>query len=147
MKREDIRIEVRADPKLLKTVREAVRGYACTCGLPPERCDEVVLAVDEACANSMRHSYRDRREGRVELSLHHDPKRGYIEVVLRDDGAPAPREAVTPKERPAADAAELEPGGLGVPLIRAVFDEVDYQPGKRRGNCVIMRLNCGDVAE
>ena len=35
---------------------------------------------------------------------------------------------------------ELEPGGLGLHLIKKVFDEIVFCPGKELGNCVTMRL-------
>lgn len=142
MKREDIRIEVLSDPRLLKTVRDTIRTYVDTCGLPLDRCDEVVLAVDEACANSMRHSYSYRRNGKILVSLSHDPNKGYIEIVLRDDGAPIPPEATRRREIPEPDPERLKSGGLGIPLICEVFDEVKFLPGAKQGNCVIMRLKC-----
>ena len=136
--REDIRLEVASEPRLLESVRAVVRTYAANQGLPTERIDEVVLALDEACSNSMRHAYKDQTGGRLYLSLRSG--NGDLEFVLRDDGTPAPEERTQRKELNVPTLDMLRPGGLGVQLIYRVFDEVSFERGEKKGNCVTMRL-------
>ena len=135
---EDIRIEVRSDPKLLRSVRAMVRGYLETQEAPTDRADSVVLAVDEACANAIRHSYQTRTDRRLTLSLRSGG--GEIEIVLSDDGIPAPPERLLRKKPRRPDRTTVSPGGLGVQLMYDVFDEVEFCPGPERGNRVTMRL-------
>lgn len=139
MSGDDIRLEVTSNPKFLCVVRALVRAYVSTAGVDPDRVEEVVLAVDEACANSIRHAYGGRPDGRLELELRGD--QSILEIVLKDRGKPAPRDRVGPKpaETP-RDPDRLQPGGLGVPIIHRVFDEVHFEPGPEAGNCVTMRL-------
>ena len=134
---DDIRIEVRSDPCLLKAVRELVRGHLDTCGFAAERRDEIVLAVDEACTNAIRHSYGGRNDRVLELIVRGTAR--YVEIVLCDEGIPVPAGCLerAGAEKPAAEP--LRPGGLGIQLIHRVFDEVTYRPGKEQGNCVTMR--------
>ena len=63
-----------------------------------------------------------------------------IEVELRDEGTPAAPERIRPRDLETPVLEELRPGGLGIPLIYNVFDEVQFIPGKRRGNRLVMRL-------
>jgi len=137
---EDLHITLRADPRLLKAVRGLVQGYVRSCGISAERCDEVVLAVCEACTNAMRHSYNGRRDERLDLAFRCEG--GEVVIELHDEGEPIPRACTRPRETAVKDLASLEPGGLGVSLMWRVFDEVEYCPGERRGNCVTMRLKC-----
>ncbi|MCX5757731.1 MAG: ATP-binding protein [Candidatus Hydrogenedentes bacterium] len=67
--REDIRIELSSEPRLLCSVRGLIAGYLNTHGFSEDRIREVVLAVDEACANSIRHSYGGEKDQRLTLSL------------------------------------------------------------------------------
>lgn len=134
---EELRIEVLSHPKFLRPVRGVVRSYLETYSLPQERIGEVVLAVDEACANAIRHSYAGETEHRVTLSFGADAS--WIEITLRDEGAPAPIESVQRKVG-TQEPCELKPGGVGVQIMYAVFDEVEFCPGQERGNCVTMRL-------
>lgn len=138
MERHDIRVEIAADPKMLHVVRGLVRGYIEQVGVAADRADDVVLAVDEACANSIRHAYQGQPDARLELTLGAGPD--VVEIQVRDEGVPASRQALERKPLAPPDPANLRPGGLGVPLIYQVFDEVEFRVGDTRGNRVTMRL-------
>ncbi|HRK33408.1 MAG TPA: ATP-binding protein [Candidatus Hydrogenedentes bacterium] len=138
MKNADINIDLVSDPRLLGSVRGLVRTYLLNEGFDSDRASEIVLAVDEACTNAMRHSYGGSTDNRLRLTVR-KYARG-IEFVLRDRGVPVPVEKCERKEIAVPDAAHLTPGGLGVQLIHRVFDEVKFQPGKTAGNRVVMRL-------
>lgn len=119
-------------------IRGLVRAYAAGLGFLEDRVREIVLAVDEACANAIRHSYAGRNDGTVALTLKSSAE--WVELELIDAGAPAPAEKVARREleRPSTETAR--PGGLGVQLMYRVFDEVVFTPGATRGNHVMMRL-------
>ena len=120
-------------------MRSLVRSYIQSLGFGRDRTQDIVLAVDEACANAIRHSYGGNLGGRVTLTLRSNEKR--VELRLRDDGRPAPREKLARREleRPTRETAQ--PGGLGIQFMYQVFDEVEFVPGAERGNSVTMRLN------
>ena len=88
----DILIEFRSDPALLKPVRHLVRAYLDSLGLSADRRDDVVLAVDEACANAIRHSYQGDNDRPIELSFTQDSSG--VTIVLRDEGLPPPKARV-----------------------------------------------------
>jgi len=136
--RPDLRVDLASDPRLLSAVRAMVRSYMGLQGFPPERVEEVVLAVDEACTNAIRHSYGGRTDRSIGVELYGEPE--YVQIVLRDEGVPALRERLAPRDLKAADPATVKPGGLGVQIIYRVFDEVAFEPGEHEGNRVTMRL-------
>ncbi len=139
MKPHEIILEVSADPKLLSTVRAMVRSYLAEAGFTRERTDEVVLGVDEACTNAIRHACKGREDECFSIIFRSDEE--WIEIQLLDSGEPVPAEVFERKERvEPGDVSEIEPGGLGIHLIREVFDEVQFCPGSVEGNCVTMRL-------
>jgi anti-sigma regulatory factor (Ser/Thr protein kinase) len=131
-------LELSSDPRLLVLVRGVLRMWMELLGLARDRRDEVVLAVDEACANCMRHAYGGRVDGRVSLQFSADDE--WIRISVSDRGTPCPADRATYQPLEAPDAAGLSPGGLGVKLIYRVFDEVRFRPGETRGNCVTMRM-------
>lgn len=134
----DIRIQLLSRPKLLKPIRELLRSYVAGSGFTDEQAQNVVLAVDEACTNAIRHSYGGSCDEVLELDLF-SGENG-IEIVLADHGAPVPPECLDLKNTLPPDPDTVRPGGLGVRLICTVFDAVEFFPGKERGNRVVMRL-------
>lgn len=143
MSAQDIVLEITAHPRLLSTVRGMVRSYLAEAGFPRERTDEVVLGVDEACTNAIRHACKGSEEETFRITFRSDDD--WVEIQLEDPGRPAPAEAFEPKDvAPPDDVTQVQPGGLGVHLIHEVFDEVSFCPGEEKGNCVTMRLRRPD---
>lgn len=134
----DFRIDVRTDPRLLASVRELVRSWIAPFGLGDDTEHGVILAIDEACSNAMRHAYEGRWDCHATLTL--TPTEEYLEFELSDEGTPCRPEKVVRRELERPDPEKVTPGGLGVQLIYQVFDEVTFEPGSPIGNRVIMRL-------
>ena len=131
-------MEVPSDPRLLASVRGFVREWLGVFGLTQERVDEVVLGVDEACSNAIRHAYRGTRGGTIELTLRADWQ--WIEAEVCDRGATAAPEHLEGDPPAEGEDAWLRPGGRGLQLMRAAFDEVAFEPRSPCGNRVLMRL-------
>ena len=134
----DIRLELRSEPRLLATIRCLVRGWVEASGITTDVAEEVVLAIDEACSNAIRHSYEGRCDETVELKLRSTPD--FLEFEVCDRGVPCSPEHVERRPLSAPDSDDVRPGGLGIQLMYEVFDEVRFSPGEQQGNCAIMRL-------
>ena len=98
----------------------------------------MVLGVDEACTNVIRHAYHLRDDQLICLSL--EGMQNCIRMRLRDYGKQT--QAHTMKGR-AHDI--IRPGGLGLHLIRTAFDKVDYIL-KARGTELVMTKNLEKAA-
>ncbi len=94
------------------------------------------LALDEAITNIIRHSYAHDPEGEIEARIW--VNRGVCEIHLTDFGLPYdPKEVETPQLGRSLD--EIEPGGLGLYLMRACMDEVHYTPGPRGNRLILVK--------
>lgn len=136
---EDIRLTVRSAPRLLGPVRCLVRAWVERSGIDKNEAGRIVLAIDEACSNAIRHAYEGRHDEVMELSLRSTPQQ--LEIVLCDRGVTCAKADSTRRVIETPSRESLCPGGLGVQLIHEVFDEVEFRPGKTCGNCVTMRLD------
>ena len=58
-----------ADPDQLVLIRRELAGWLAPLALTEEETANVVLAVDEAAANAVRHAYGADESGAVELTL------------------------------------------------------------------------------
>ncbi len=112
-----VRLTIPAKAEYVTLGRLALTGLARSGQLPEETLADLKLALSEACSNSVRHAYRDGRDGVVEISYELGPESIAIEVV--DDGNGFDLEALK------AEEGELTEGGLGIAIIRAVSDEFD----------------------
>ncbi|HEU4449630.1 MAG TPA: ATP-binding protein [Gaiellaceae bacterium] len=100
--------------------RLALTGILRTLPVEPEVVADVKLALTEACSNSIRHAYADGGGGGVEIRYELTDDRLAIEVS--DEGGGFDPDALT------ADDVELDEGGLGIAIIRAVTDELEIGP-------------------
>jgi anti-sigma regulatory factor (Ser/Thr protein kinase) len=135
----DLQLVAQSNPRWLQAIRGLVRSYLNNFEFDPERVDNIVLALDEACANVIRHSYEGKPDQPMRLALLSN--KSAVTFRLEDDGITAPADKVKPCAPENPDRKNLRPGGLGVQLMYSVFDHVEFCPGKNAGNCVTMRVN------
>jgi anti-sigma regulatory factor (Ser/Thr protein kinase) len=94
--------------------------------------NQLVLAVDEAAANVIRHGYKNAPDGKLELSAWLVDEN--LEIRLRDFAPPVDASCVKPR-----DLMECKPGGLGVNLIDMSFDRWWFaKPDHGCGNVLVM---------
>ena len=107
-------------PRFLSVVRAAIDELSSTVGLPKEDCNAVILAIDEALANIIRHAYKNRYDQRVEFDC--EVSEEQMEFTLLDQG-----EAPDPARICAPPVDELALSGRGTHLIREIMDCVSYK--------------------
>ena len=120
-----------SDPENLRLMRRSVSDVVLRLGFDEVERQRLVLSVDEAVANVIRHAYGGCCDGRVELSFWLDA--GAIRFELRDFAAPVDPERIRPR-----DLSECRPGGLGINLIDTVMDEWRFLRPDGDGNLLRM---------
>jgi serine/threonine-protein kinase RsbW len=116
-----VRLTIPAKPEYITLVRLALSGLSRLRPLSDETLGDMKLAVTEACSNSVRHGYGEAGEGTVEILYELRADRLVVEVA--DDGPGFDAEGDRPHEE------NLEEGGLGIAIIKAVSDE--FEAGER----------------
>ncbi len=112
-----VRLRIPARAEYITLGRLALTGLSRLQELSDETLADLKLALTEACSNSVRHAYRDGREGTVEILYDLHPDRLVIEVS--DDG-PGFDYVEAEGEEPG-----LTEGGLGLAIIRSLADEFE----------------------
>ena len=106
-------------PPTSSSLPELRRSVAQTLGdLNQEVVDDVLLALDEAVSNAIRHGSRGGEQ--VLVTVESDDE--WVEMTVRD-GGPTPRLPRLPAEPPPV----LQTGGRGLWLILQLVDEVRLQ--------------------
>lgn len=126
-------IRIPAKSSQLRRARDGLR-----CVVREQRCfasdtiHGVVLAVDEACSNIIRHAYGNECDAEIVLEIFRE--RDSMIFRLTDFAAPVDARAVRPR---AGEA--LLPGGLGMHIIYRVMDKVEFlEHTDDAGNVLVM---------
>jgi sigma-B regulation protein RsbU (phosphoserine phosphatase) len=102
-------------------MRAAVRACVAACGCGEASTGDIVLAIDEACQNIIRHAYKGDPDGVIELEI---CRSGDPLVFYLCDHAPE----IDPRTVKPRDLDDVRPGGLGTHFIKEVMDRADFLP-------------------
>ncbi|MBI4902946.1 MAG: ATP-binding protein [Acidobacteria bacterium] len=92
-------------------------------GFSPDRVDDLKTAVAEACINAIEHGNKLNENLGVVVTLSIEDES--LEVKIRDQGAGVHKVAHVP-DIDRKMAGEETPRGMGMFLIQALVDEVEY---------------------
>jgi sigma-B regulation protein RsbU (phosphoserine phosphatase) len=112
-----------ARPERLGEMRQALAGACREAGVGEACTRDVVLAVDEACQNVIRHAYAGDPDGEIDLEVTRDGDR--LVVDLRDFAPPSDPASIRPR-----DLEDVRPGGLGTHFIHELMDEEELRPAE-----------------
>jgi serine/threonine-protein kinase RsbW len=125
----DKRLKITSRTENLSVIREFIQSAAEEVGIKPGVTEDVMLAVDEACTNIIKHAYKSYPEGEILLKLKYSDHKLTITIV--DYG-----NSFNPDNVPDPDLQKYyqqhRVGGLGMYLMKTLMDEVRYNsiPGK-----------------
>lgn len=121
---------IKSQTEKLLEVREFVSRAALGFGFSDEEASKIVLAVDEACTNIIKHAYQYDPNHDIRISIRMN--RGAFEVLIEDEGKSFNPLAITPPDLK-QQLKQYRRGGLGVYLMKTLMDEVEYNltPGKK----------------
>jgi anti-sigma regulatory factor (Ser/Thr protein kinase) len=109
-----------SDPRYLPVVRGAIGPLAAAIGWDESECRAITLALDEALANVIRHSYHNCADGVIELECCESADG--LEITLLDKGDAPDKSKICARE-----IGCDQPGGLGTHIITKVMDTVSYE--------------------
>lgn len=123
-----LKLSLLSDPKLLCVVRAAVGEMSARVGFSETEVRSIVLAIDEALANVIRHGYKGSVDRPIEVSFsRREIKRGgeireALQIQIVDRGVP-----IDPERMVGRKLDDIRPGGLGLHFIRETMDSVVFR--------------------
>ena len=120
---------VKSRTENLSVVRDFVSTNSSDAGLSADDIENVMLAVDEACTNIIKHAYHLDPDGEIKIKIEHNADKILITIV--DHGS-----TFNPDSVPDPDLQKYyrngRVGGLGMYLMKTLMDDVKYisVPGK-----------------
>jgi sigma-B regulation protein RsbU (phosphoserine phosphatase) len=125
-------LRIPARPDALRGMRDALRERLRAWQVDDACATDVVMAVDEACQNVIRHAYRGEPDGAIELEVRRAGDE--LRIAVRDFAPPVDPARIRPR-----DLDDVRPGGLGTHLIRSTMDHTEFgRPPSGPGNLLRM---------
>jgi serine/threonine-protein kinase RsbW len=134
------KLEIKSRTENLAEIREFVNSAAVDAGFSKEAIDNIILAVDEACTNIIKHAYKYLPDGKIILNLKTDKKTFTIDII---DYGKSFEPGLVPNPDLQKYFNEKRVGGLGMYLMKSLMDEVKYisVPGKYNQVSLTKNLN------
>lgn len=126
----------------LRRLRAAVRAWCADDRWSENQIGEIVLAVDEAVTNVIRHSYLGAADQRIEVEVRSLGEIPGVEIRIRDFGP-----QVDPSAFRGRALDDIRPGGLGLHLMRAMMSSIAFQPAEGGGMLAILRKHRSHTVE
>ena len=123
------KLQVKSRTENLSIIRDFISKSAIEAGLDNDVVENIILAVDEACTNIIKHAYKSFPAG--EIILKTKSTRSQFVVSITDYGS-----SFEPSKIPEPDLQKYyrqkRVGGLGMYLMKTLVDDVKYVsiPGK-----------------
>lgn len=129
----EIQVQILSRPELLAPVRSMVNALAQDAGLDDMSACHLVLAMDEALTNVIRHGYAGSPDGRIWIRLARLPDGPGLRVEILDRAR-----TVDPDQLRSRDLDEIRPGGLGMHLIRSLVDRFEHAARSEGGMRMVL---------
>jgi len=123
-------ISISSSPDRLKLVRSAIGDTASLSGCSKDVSRDIVIAVDEALQNVIRHGYGGEHDKKIIIKVSSLGRK--LVILIQDFALSVNVDNIKPR-----DLDDLRPGGLGTHFIREVMDEVEFLPPPDEGGNVL----------
>ncbi len=134
MPKRPVRLQIFSTPSHLQVVRAATEKVCRDVGFDEEAVTRIVLSIDEALTNVIRHAYGGADDQTIDIELEPIGDGGPgLCVRIRDRGR-----NVDPGSIRARDLDDVRPGGLGVHIMQQCMDRVEYHREEEGGTLLTM---------
>jgi serine/threonine-protein kinase RsbW len=137
-KHKDKEMIVKSRTENLSEIRNFIYSAAEEIGINKSVIDDIILAVDEACTNIIKHAYKYYPDGEIKIKLKYDLHK--FTIIIIDHGA-----SFEPNRVPEPDLEKYyqqrKVGGLGMFLMKRLMDEVKYISIPGKYNQVLLSKN------
>lgn len=128
-------LKIKSKTENLSEVRQFTEEFASLVGFSDDVINKIILAVDEACTNIIKHAYKNSPEGDIVISFVFENNK--LSISILDNG-----NHFEPNKIPEPDIKEFykqkKSGGLGMYLMKKLMDEVIYSTSSGNYNQVTL---------
>jgi len=131
-------LQVKSKTENLSLIRDFVSSKATAAKFSRKDTENIMLAVDEACTNIIKHAYKSDPNGKINIRIEYNSDK--FTVTIEDYGR-----SFNPEDVPVPDLPryhdEKRVGGLGIYLMKTLMDDIKYISVPGKYNRVILSKN------
>ncbi len=131
-----LELSVKSSTDNLYVIRDFIKNTALSLGYSNAAIGNIILAVDEACTNIIKHAYKYSPTGDIQIELNRIANKFIITIL--DSGI-----EFDPNLIPEPDIKEYYKqrriGGLGMYLMKKMMDEVVYTKNKNKNQVKMVK--------
>ncbi len=123
-----LKLRITSHTSNLMLVRDFIADAAKNYGFNDDDINKIIMAVDEACTNIIKHAYECKPGLPIDITVDADDKK--FSVIIKDKGKHfSPEQIKIPDMKEYLNQYKV--GGLGIYLMKNLMDEIKYniQPG------------------
>jgi serine/threonine-protein kinase RsbW len=130
------KVTVSCTKKNLKQIRDFVTGYLAGYKLSDILMNQIVLAVDEICANLIIHANQEDPSKFISLAI--SEKSGMLKFAITDNGVAFRRSEY--KEPNIEEHIRVgKKGGVGIALVNRIMDRVEFESDAKQNTCLLYK--------
>ena len=127
--------QYKSEVQSIVSIRKDLEILADTWEIPSSESRQITLIVEELFSNIIRFAFEGKGNHLIELSL--SKSEGIISLLLSDDGIQFNPLEYNPGQE--ADPAFIDDGGMGLTLIKAFADSIEYKREKQKNQLHIIK--------
>ncbi|MCC9137219.1 ATP-binding protein [Pontibacter silvestris] len=129
-------IQVSCSKKNLKPIRDFVTEYLNRLDLSDILMNQIVLAVDEICANLIIHANQEDPSKQITLAIHKQKDTLKFEII---DNGVAFQQAKYKEPNIEEHIRIGKKGGVGIALVNRIMDKVEFKSGNSKNTCLLYK--------
>lgn len=118
-----VKISISSSTKNLVQVRNFIEEYAKKYLTDTKTINQIILSVDEACTNIIKHTYKFESNHTINIENYISNNQFIVKISYNGD-------EFDPNKRSLPDMkeyfAKYKVGGLGIPLMKKFMDKIEY---------------------
>ena len=129
------KIQLSSSTKNLSLVRDFIESKALASGFDESSINQIVMSVDEACTNIIKHAHKYNENEVIEIETLSSG--GQFQIVLKYKGY-----GFNPNDLRNPDMKDyfsnFKVGGLGVPIMKKFMNKIEYVRKNSDYNCLTL---------
>lgn len=129
------KIQLSSSTKNLSLVRDFIESKALASGFDESSINQIVMSVDEACTNIIKHAHKYNENEVIEIETLSSG--GQFQIVLKYKGS-----GFNPNDLRNPDMKDyfshFKVGGLGVPIMKKFMNKIEYVRKNSDYNCLTL---------